>query len=700
LNKENGSLVWNYPLGVVSMSSPTVANGRVYVGSDNKKLYCFNATTGVLQWTYSIGSWIFGTPSVAYGNVYFGSWDDHSLYCVDAIGNSNGTTNLMWKYTTGSVVYTSPAIADYKVYFPSYDTNFYCLDALTGQKLWNYSIGGHPKSSPAIVDGKVYIGDDEGGLYSFGWGNVPPNPAYHPYPQNGMMKNFHDLNLSWTGLDRNPLDTMLYDVYFGTSSTPPLVASNLTNMTYHIGYLEQNMTYYWRIVTWDNHGTSSESPTWEFTNCSLYNDWLDTYNLTFSLGGSADWFGQNQYYYYGDSAVQSGNISASQSTIIKSVVNGPGILTFYWNVSSHSGYDYLQFLVDGSWKSQISGLVLWEQKHYNISEGIHEISWKYYRCIYDGVNLNCGWVDDIEWINGTPAIPDCPSGPMKLIIGDNGLYTTRSLDLHGRQIQYRYDWNASENHSYSNWTDFHPSEDNVSLSHNWSYNGTFVIKVQARNTYGFTSNWSNGLVVNVVANQLPSQPILSGPRYGRPTIEYNFTVKCNDPEGEDVFYKVAWGDGSNSTTWLGPYPSNQSQVFSHQWAHDGFYNVTVKSKDARGAVSNWSSPFHFTVDSEPPSIVILKPLPRHLYLFDRFTMGFPGLLAIGHITFKVNASDTFTEIQKVVFSLDNVSLSVDITSPYEWTWSAKARFKHTVTISVYDNAGNTNTQDINIWKFG
>jgi hypothetical protein len=50
---------------------------------------------------------------------------------------------------------------------------------------------------------------------------------------------------------------------------------------------------------------------------------------------------------------------------------------FYWKVSSHQGYDYLQFYIDSTLKDQISGEVGWQQKSYPVTSGIHILKWRY-----------------------------------------------------------------------------------------------------------------------------------------------------------------------------------------------------------------------------------------------------------------------------------------------------------------------------------
>ena len=152
--------LWNYTTGSYVDSSPAVAYGKVYVGSNDYSVYCLDASTGAKLWSYATGAWvILSSPAVADGEVYIGSCDG-SVYCLDA-----STGAKLWSYSTGSEVWSSPAVADGKVYVGSWDGGVYCLDASTGAKLWSDAIGYMVLSSPAVADGKVYVGSMNGGVY-------------------------------------------------------------------------------------------------------------------------------------------------------------------------------------------------------------------------------------------------------------------------------------------------------------------------------------------------------------------------------------------------------------------------------------------------------------------------------------------------------------------------------------------------------
>jgi len=95
--------------------------------------------------------------------------------------------------------------------------------------------------------------------------NLPPNQPSSPNPANGATNVPVNSDLSWTGGDPNPGDTVTYDVYFGTSSTPPKVGYNQSAVTYDLGTLNYLTTYYWKIIAWDSYGESTAGSLWVFS---------------------------------------------------------------------------------------------------------------------------------------------------------------------------------------------------------------------------------------------------------------------------------------------------------------------------------------------------------------------------------------------------------------------------------------------------
>ena len=107
---------------------------------------------------------------------------------------------------------------------------------------------------------------------TIGEGNNPPNIPTNPSPANGATSVDITTDLRWTGGDPDSGDTVTYDVYLGSTLSPPKVASNQTGTLYQPAPLMSNTTYYWKIVAWDNHHASTAGPLWHFTTETVSND--------------------------------------------------------------------------------------------------------------------------------------------------------------------------------------------------------------------------------------------------------------------------------------------------------------------------------------------------------------------------------------------------------------------------------------------
>jgi predicted transcriptional regulator len=124
---------------------------------------------------------------------------------------------------------------------------------------------------------------------------------------------------------------------------------------------------------------------------------LDT-NLKLATGGAANWFSQTDTAFSGGDAARSGNVADNQESFLQTTVNGLGTISFYWKVSSEPDYDFLEFYIDGVIQDQISGLVDWQQKTYEITNsGQHILEWRYAKDVSIAENDDCGWVDLVKW---------------------------------------------------------------------------------------------------------------------------------------------------------------------------------------------------------------------------------------------------------------------------------------------------------------
>jgi hypothetical protein len=87
----------------------------------------------------------------------------------------------------------------------------------------------------------------------------PPGQASNPHPYNRAKNVDTNYDLSWTAGG----GATSHDVYFGTSSPPPFIR-NQTATTYDPGTMAENTTYYWRIDSVNDYGTTTGTA-WYFT---------------------------------------------------------------------------------------------------------------------------------------------------------------------------------------------------------------------------------------------------------------------------------------------------------------------------------------------------------------------------------------------------------------------------------------------------
>jgi polyvinyl alcohol dehydrogenase (cytochrome) len=125
------SLKWavGFPDASVAWAPPTVAGGRLYVGSQNGTVYSLDATTGCIHWTFS-----------ATGGVR----------TAIAVGAASGSAGRAPSGVEGALVYFGDTAA-----------NAYALHAETGRLVWTRKVDDHPLAritgSPTLHAGRLYV---------------------------------------------------------------------------------------------------------------------------------------------------------------------------------------------------------------------------------------------------------------------------------------------------------------------------------------------------------------------------------------------------------------------------------------------------------------------------------------------------------------------------------------------------------------
>ncbi len=202
-----------------------------------------------------------GTPSIDYNTLYAPN--------SNAIGGYNGSKTWSQWQSAGFDIHGKNADPKFKNIGSkdfSLQENSPALDAgMTAGNPYNIDIMGISRPQGQNYDMGAYEYVEGTG------GNNPPNQPGNPNPSNGSINQPTDIILSWICSDPES-DPVTFDIYFGTTVIPSLLFSNQTATSFDPGTLENNLTYYWKIVAIDDQGATTIGPTWNFSTISGGND--------------------------------------------------------------------------------------------------------------------------------------------------------------------------------------------------------------------------------------------------------------------------------------------------------------------------------------------------------------------------------------------------------------------------------------------
>lgn len=474
---------WNVAIPAEG-NSVVVINSRIYLCGTDYKVHCLNVTDGSQIWVYNIGATL-SSPSVYDNKVFVGSGNDvnnRKVYCLDAIGNGNGTTNLIWSTSTGyDMWYSSPTAANNKVYIgeAGLGNKIYCFNTSTGAQVWAYATGSSVYGSPAVANGYVYCGSNDNKVYCL---NANTGVKLWSYTTGGTVR----------------------------------ASSAVINGYVYVGSYDKNV-YCFDALTgakvW-NYSTGAyvgSSPA--VVNGNVYigvsNGFVYCLN---AANGAFVWKSKIGTQVYSSPSVAGNNIyigSTNTSTDLFCLNASTGVVQWSFNTAS-GGLVAIPAIVDGN---------------LYIDSG------------YLGGGLYC-----LGGINHPPATPAAPTGPSEGNVGVSYAFTAVTTDPDGQLVAYFFDWGDGTN---SGWTAYVPSGTPKSVPKSWTAGGTYQIKVKAKDIANAESGWSTPSAITINAPPVtPAAP--GGPTNGVVDKSYTFTATTTDPEGNNIAYKFDWGDGIQS----------------------------------------------------------------------------------------------------------------------------------------------------------
>lgn len=150
---------WRYETGGTLKSTPAIANGSAYFGTQDGYLIALDLLTGLPRWRYDLQGYpVSSAPAVVDRTVYVSS--GYAVFAIDEQGNDE-----RWRFDMSYAGESSPVVKDGVVYVASKEHLVYALDASTGEVIWKYRTDGLIFGSPSLTDELVIIGGDDGDIF-------------------------------------------------------------------------------------------------------------------------------------------------------------------------------------------------------------------------------------------------------------------------------------------------------------------------------------------------------------------------------------------------------------------------------------------------------------------------------------------------------------------------------------------------------
>ncbi|KYK31366.1 MAG: hypothetical protein AYK22_02485 [Thermoplasmatales archaeon SG8-52-3] len=497
------NLLWSYQTDYLITSSPNVVDGKVFIGSLDKKFYCFDMTNGNELWNFSTKGQITGSSAVNDGKVFFGS-QDSNFYCLDAdngskiwafdtnfmiessptvknnkvfFGSSDGSLycldenngNFIWEFSAGNVIWTAPAVSNDRLYFGSLSGDLFCLDIVDGGEIWSYSTASGIWSSPALYNGSVYFGSNDNYVYCL------------DEDDGSLIWNYN------TEGEVHSSPAIAYgNVYIGSSGQGLYcLDANTGNLVWQ--FLINNGIWSSPAVA-DNkvfYGNDPCCGTPAYFHCSdaFTGDMVWQYNIGGEIGmksspaiaagkvfigagnGMVFAFGENELY-----ADAHGPYTALKDESIQfkgSAYGGKPDYIWQWDFGNGETSNQQNPIHNYSTKGNyiVKLVVTDDYGNEAIDETIATIE---------------------EDINYPPTIPII-EGPQNGKIGQEYTYCIPSIiDPDGDDIYVYWDWGDGTN---SDWIGPYMNGEQICKNHSWEKTGEFTIKAKLKDEYGLESDW-------------------------------------------------------------------------------------------------------------------------------------------------------------------------------------------------------------------
>lgn len=164
LSANTGQLSWSSQIDGFIPSAPMIAQGTLYIIAESaldeySTLYALDAVSGQQKWASQHKSTL-SSPTLAEGKVYTTSTDG-DLFALDALsGRQIWATQVGYRLGISPIVVTENTVYLYAEDLATKGSRVFALDAASGQKKWSVPGATSLISSLAVANGLVYFASD------------------------------------------------------------------------------------------------------------------------------------------------------------------------------------------------------------------------------------------------------------------------------------------------------------------------------------------------------------------------------------------------------------------------------------------------------------------------------------------------------------------------------------------------------------
>ena len=295
---------------------------------------------------------------------------------------------------------------------------------------------------------------------------------------------------------------------------------------------------------------------------------------------------------------------------------------FYeWGYEHHDPEDYFPYPGPIKFMNHVVVIVGWKDDP-SIGNGGYWIcknswgpDWGYngfFNIEYGSLQIDEFQIDWVEYdpdvyVNWRP-VPDA-GGIYYGDVGQEILFdASSSFDHEGEIIAYEWDFGDGY-HQYG-----------ITATHSYDSEDVYPVTLTVRDNEGNIVNDTTWAFIGRL-NTPPNTITIDGPAQGKKGVTYDYNFSAIDPENDEIYYYIEWGDGEDIKLWIGPYASGEEITINHTYIDESSFTIRVLTKDMYDFKSDWAT-LEVTMPKNNPFNFNFKLLN---WLIERFPHAFPIL---------------------------------------------------------------------------